>query len=101
VDPNGQWPADGPAPRPPNAPQATTDTGLPRRIPQASLAPGIVATGPATNPGAGGGATLPRRTPDDVRALLSNYRSSVERGRHEASTDAFRSARDDDDEQAE
>jgi signal transduction histidine kinase len=99
--PNGQWPADGPAPRPPNAPQATTDTGLPRRIPQASLAPGIVATGPATNPGAGGGATLPRRTPDDVRALLSNYRSSVERGRHEASTDAFRSARDDDDEQAE
>jgi signal transduction histidine kinase len=101
VDPNGQWPADGPAPRPPNAPQATTDTGLPRRIPQASLAPGIVATGPATNPGAGGGGTLPRRTPDDVRALLSNYRSSVERGRHEASTDAFRSARDDDDEQAE
>jgi len=77
--------------------QAVTGAGLPRRIPQASLAPGIVATGPVTDPGAGGGGAPPRRTPDDVRALLSSYRSNVERGRHEASTDAFWSSGEDDD----
>jgi len=87
--------ADG-LPPAPAAPPATTGAGLPRRVPQASLAPGIVATGPGTDRGAGGG-MVPRRTPDDVRTLLSSYRSSVERGRHEASTDAYRSSGDDDD----
>jgi len=95
--PGAPSPAEATTPGFPSPAEATTGAGLPRRIPQASLAPGIVATGPATDPGAEGGAALPRRTPDDVRALLSSYRSSVERGRHEASTDAFRSSGDDDD----
>ncbi|HEV8649367.1 MAG TPA: nitrate- and nitrite sensing domain-containing protein [Actinomycetes bacterium] len=88
------------APAPPAAAPGEAAAHLPRRVPQASLAPGIVANGQATDPEAGRGSTLPRRTPDDVRALLSSYRSSVERGRHVASTDAFRSSAGDDDDQA-
>jgi signal transduction histidine kinase len=90
-------PADSPAP----ATAETTGAGLPRRVPQASLAPGIVATGqrpaaqqgPPPAPPAG----AQRRTPNDVRALLSSYRSSVERGRHEASTDGLGPSGGDDD----
>jgi signal transduction histidine kinase len=51
---------------------ATTDTGLPKRVPQAQLVPGGVEKNPAT---------VHRRTPESVRGLLSAYHRGVQRGR--------------------
>jgi signal transduction histidine kinase len=51
----------------------TTRSGLPKRVPQAQLVPGGVETKP------GQGTT--RRTPDEVRGLLSAYHRGVQRGR--------------------
>ncbi|HEX6677038.1 MAG TPA: nitrate- and nitrite sensing domain-containing protein [Actinomycetes bacterium] len=56
-----------------------TGAGLPRRVPRANLAPGISATPPTDPPDRGG------RSPDEVRSILSNYRSGLERGRLAAS----------------
>jgi hypothetical protein len=88
-----------------------TSTGLPRRVPRANLAPGIATAqtrteqrppyqgssgGPGPSPGraagGGGGGTggRPSRSPDDIRAMLSSYRSGLERGRRMASgSDTF------------
>jgi signal transduction histidine kinase len=86
--------ASGPG-RAPNGPSAgapgpdqLTRTGLPRRVPRANLAPGIAATSPP--PAGEQGRHLPRqpsraaRSPEDVRTMLSSYRSGLERGRRMA-----------------
>jgi signal transduction histidine kinase len=70
----------------PQAAAAASGAGLPRRVPRANLAPGLAAeepgrarpNGPAPAPGLG-------RSPDDIRAMLSRYRSGLERGRRMAS----------------
>ncbi|WP_051799243.1 sensor histidine kinase [Catenuloplanes japonicus] len=49
-----------------------TRSGLPKRVPQAQLVPGGVETKPAERS---------RRTPDEVRGLLSAYHRGVHRGR--------------------
>jgi HAMP domain-containing protein len=60
-----------------------TQAGLPRRVPRANLAPGIVAgqqaagEAPQQTPASG-------RSPDEVRSMLSSYRTGLERGRHVA-----------------
>jgi hypothetical protein len=90
-----------------------TSTGLPRRVPRANLAPGIATAqtrteqrppyqgsggGPAASRAAGGGGGSggggtggrPSRSPDDIRAMLSSYRSGLERGRRMAAgSDTF------------
>jgi hypothetical protein len=98
-------PAAGPPPAPPPGPgvgrgpngptsggpdpDRLTRTGLPRRVPRANLAPGIATTS-SPQPAAEQGRHLPReasraaRSPEDVRAMLSSYRSGLERGRRMA-----------------
>ncbi|MGN9810879.1 nitrate- and nitrite sensing domain-containing protein [Micromonospora sp. BQ11] len=51
----------------------TTRSGLPKRVPQAQLVPGGIEPR--------GGRDRSRRTPDDVRGLLSAYHRGVQRGR--------------------
>ncbi|MFF5181713.1 nitrate- and nitrite sensing domain-containing protein [Micromonospora sp. NPDC000316] len=55
------------------APAGTTRSGLPKRVPQAQLVPGGIE--PKT------GRDRSRRTPDEVRGLLSAYHRGVQRGR--------------------
>jgi hypothetical protein len=95
------WPAPPPPPPSPLQPSSMplTRAGLPRRIPQANLAPGMV-TAPATAAGAGeppeaaasapappqAAASAPAptgltRSPEEVRSLLTSYRSGLQRGR--------------------
>ncbi|MFC4065584.1 sensor histidine kinase [Actinoplanes subglobosus] len=50
----------------------TTRSGLPKRIPQAQLVPGGVESAPRAQQ---------RRSPDEVRGLLSAYHRGVQRGR--------------------
>ena len=57
----------------------TTRSGLPKRVPQAQLVPGGVQNGPRTQN---------RRTPDEVRGLLSAYHRGVQRGRTDGSAEA-------------
>ena len=57
----------------------TTKSGLPKRVPQAQLVPGGVQTG--------GPRTQNRRTPDEVRGLLSAYHRGVQRGRTDGSAE--------------
>jgi hypothetical protein len=58
-----------------------TQAGLPRRVPRANLAPGMVAATespgppPPPSPAPGG------RSPEEVRSMLSSYRTGIERGR--------------------
>ncbi|GAA4597375.1 signal transduction histidine kinase [Actinoplanes octamycinicus] len=56
----------------------TTRSGLPKRIPQAQLVPGGVHDLPRAQN---------RRSPDDVRGLLSAYTRGVQRGRTDGSAD--------------
>jgi signal transduction histidine kinase len=58
------------AAEPPDA--GTTRSGLPKRRPQAQLVPGGVQSGPRNQN---------RRSPDEVRGLLSAYHRGVQRGR--------------------
>jgi nitrate/nitrite sensing protein/histidine kinase/DNA gyrase B/HSP90-like ATPase/HAMP domain-containing protein len=67
-------PAAAPDPGP-----RVTQAGLPRRVPRANLAPEMVATQqaepePPPSPPSG-------RSPDEVRSMLSSYRTGIERGR--------------------
>ncbi len=87
----GPGPGAGPGPGQPDPGQRLTRTGLPRRVPRANLAPGIAATPPpqpAASPGQARPATRQvsraARSPEDVRAMLSSYRSGLERGRRMA-----------------
>jgi HAMP domain-containing protein len=57
-----------------------TQAGLPRRVPRANLAPGMIATesaGPQPQPSPASGG----RSPEEVRSMLSSYRTGIERGR--------------------
>jgi hypothetical protein len=96
---------------PPSAPPMTP-AGLPRRVPRANMAPGMVAMQaqqqpppppitPDPPPAPHIPRTPPARSPEEVRSMLSSYRSGVERGRHEAGPDPAtgisRSSRSDDD----
>jgi signal transduction histidine kinase len=98
------------SPPPPAAP--LTPAGLPRRVPRANLAPGIVAMQaeqepPPVSPDPPGAPTPPdvppdvrARSPEEVRSMLSSYRSGLERGRARAGRPdpgASRSPRSDDD----
>ena len=93
---------------PPPAPaMPLTPAGLPRRVPRANLAPGMLAEQepPPVSPDPPPDPDLPRgaraRSPEQVRSMLSSYRSGVERGRTQAgpesAADASRSSRSDDD----
>jgi hypothetical protein len=87
----------------------TTKAGLPRRVPRANLAPGMVAaqTGaPAAGPpdDTSQPSASAARSPEEVRSMLSSYRSGLERGRMMAAGedadrggDAHSSSRSDDD----
>jgi HAMP domain-containing protein len=74
VPPQSPGPPPGPAER-------VTQAGLPRRVPRANLAPGMVAATesagppPPPSPAPGG------RSPEEVRSMLSSYRTGIERGR--------------------
>jgi signal transduction histidine kinase len=78
--------AEGPPPAAasplvPEPGERVTQAGLPRRVPRANLAPGMVADQqagpqPPPTPGPAGG-----RSPDEVRSMLSSYRTGIERGR--------------------
>jgi len=64
----------------PGAAERVTQAGLPRRVPRANLAPGMVETEsagppPKSSPETGG------RSPEEVRSMLSSYRTGIERGR--------------------
>jgi signal transduction histidine kinase len=97
-------PASSPPPAP--APAAPlTAAGLPRRVPRANLAPDLLATQaeqaeqaeqepppaspnpPATDTPPDIPTAAPVRTPEQVRSMLSSYRSGLERGRMQASSD--------------
>jgi len=65
------------AAEPPDA--GTTRSGLPKRVPQAQLVPGGVE---------GGARNQKRRSPDEVRGLLSAYHRGVQRGRTAGSAEA-------------
>jgi signal transduction histidine kinase len=65
------------AAEPPDA--GTTRSGLPKRVPQAQLVPGGVQTSPRNQN---------RRSPDEVRGLLSAYHRGVQRGRTAGSEEA-------------
>jgi HAMP domain-containing protein len=97
-----------PAASPPPAP--VTRSGLPRRVPRANLAPGMVAMQAEQEPSAPVDLDRPpathlpptarARSPEEVRSMLSSYRSGVERGRVQADPDPAaelpRSSRSDD-----
>jgi hypothetical protein len=77
----GAPPPAAAAPPAPDPAARVTQAGLPRRVPRANLAPGMVATQqaeaeaePAPGPASG-------RSPDEVRSMLASYRTGIERGR--------------------
>jgi HAMP domain-containing protein len=109
-------PSSAPASSPPPAAPAppVTAAGLPRRVPRANLAPGILAMQadqaeqepppaspePPPAPTTADAPTARVRSPEQVRSMLSSYRSGVERGRTRAGgpdPDALRSPGSDDD----
>jgi hypothetical protein len=57
----------------------TTRSGLPKRVPQAQLVPGGVQTEPRNQN---------RRSPDEVRGLLSAYHRGVQRGRTDGNAES-------------
>jgi len=71
------WAAARAAASPPVA--GRTRSGLPKREPQAQLVPGGVNTEPLART---------RRTPDEVRGLLSSYHRGVRRGRAQTGADS-------------
>jgi signal transduction histidine kinase len=109
----GPAPDAAPAPTLQAASVQTTKAGLPRRVPRANLAPGMVAARTAAaaaatpTPPSGSEPSTPRspgRSPEEVRSMLSSYRSGLERGRMMAAGedadrggDAHSSSRSDDD----
>jgi Nitrate and nitrite sensing/HAMP domain len=102
-------PAPEPAPtpaapaEPPAAAAATgprlTQAGLPRRVPRANLAPGMVASQQTASQAAPSGpepAPSSGRSPEEVRSMLSSYRTGLERGRSVAGgADAHERPQDD------
>jgi hypothetical protein len=77
-------PPPPPAPAPAaEAAERLTQAGLPRRVPKANLAPGMAAAQQAADQAGGEGAPSQPvgRSPDEVRSMLSSYRTGIERGR--------------------
>ena len=69
---------------------------LPKRAPHASLAPDLVlGSAAAGQPGDPG--NRPARSPEQVRSMLTRYRSGLERGRAAAARDLPDDPDDDDD----
>ncbi len=66
--------------------ERATAAGLVRRIPKASL-PKDTGGGAKRAPKTGGDAPVVERLPDEVRSLLSSYRSGVQRGRADGPSD--------------
>jgi Nitrate and nitrite sensing/HAMP domain len=60
-----------------------TQAGLPRRVPRANLAPGMV-DARRTPPNEPDQPTPSGRSPEEVRSMLSSYRTGLERGRNVA-----------------
>jgi hypothetical protein len=89
ASPNRQTPlADAPPPagarQAPEAGGRLTQAGLPRRVPRANLAPGMVADQQAGEPPPPLSQPPAGRSPDEVRSMLSSYRTGIERGRNVA-----------------
>ncbi|MCM4079827.1 sensor histidine kinase [Paractinoplanes hotanensis] len=63
----------------------TTRSGLPKRVPQAQLVPGGVQPGPSNQN---------KRSPDEVRGLLSAYHRGVQRGRTDGSAESATQAKE-------
>ncbi|MBB4907389.1 sensor histidine kinase [Actinophytocola algeriensis] len=68
-------------------PDATTNAGLPKRVPKQHLLPGSAAPRHEARENTGGEATpgmppLPPRTADAVRGRMSSFQQGVRRGRH-------------------
>jgi HAMP domain-containing protein len=88
----GYWherqPAEQPAPPPQAGGQAgdqwETEAGLPRRVPRANLAPGILAQREYAMREELRREPRAARSPEEVRNLLADYRSGIERGRRTA-----------------
>jgi HAMP domain-containing protein len=81
--PPGYQPRGAPDRRTEPAEHETT-AGLPRRVPRANLAPGILAQRERALQEDGGDAQRQARSPEEVRSLLANYRAGIERGRRTA-----------------
>ncbi len=77
-------PTPTPTPIPTPTPSAQRPP-LPRRVPQANLAPGIPAQ-PPPPPGESASSVMASRSPEEIRAMLSSYRSGLERGRRVAAS---------------
>jgi signal transduction histidine kinase len=83
-------PADVATPLPPTLQPAsvqTTKAGLPRRVPRANLAPGMVAQAERSGDRAAPPPSGFSRSPEEVRSMLSSYRTGLERGRRMAAGD--------------
>jgi HAMP domain-containing protein len=85
--------AAAPPPPRPEGGQAPRSGGLPRRMPRANLAEGLRGGPPAGFEPSPASAGAPRRSaparsrsPEEIRAMLSSYRSGVERGRRTAAS---------------
>jgi hypothetical protein len=65
---------------PDNADGALTAGGLTRRVPKATV--------PTTNVAASAPVSSTQRTPEEVRLMLSRYRSGLRRGRTDDGADA-------------
>jgi HAMP domain-containing protein len=61
-----------------------TTAGLPRRVPRANLAPGILAQRERAMRQEQSDPQRAARSPEEVRSLLANYRAGLERGRRSA-----------------
>ena len=68
-----------PAPAAPDPAERLTQAGLPRRVPRANMAPEMVASQQAGAEAAASAAA--GRSPEEVRSMLSSYRTGIERGR--------------------
>jgi hypothetical protein len=68
----------------PDGDEHQTTAGLPRRVPRASLAPGILAQRERAMREERDEAPRTSRSPEEVRSLLASYRAGLERGRRSA-----------------
>jgi HAMP domain-containing protein len=78
----GQRPRGGPGELPGEDEPETT--GLPRRVPRANLAPGILTQRERAMRDEEEDARRAARSPEEVRSLLANYHEGLERGRRSA-----------------
>jgi len=65
----------------PDPAERLTQAGLPRRVPRTNMAPGMAASQQQADPDPAPAGPAPGRSPDEVRSMLSSYRTGIERGR--------------------